>query len=187
MIALNYQTVDSSQILNQALFEQNSNTGYVLKPEVLWNKCHPDYGKFNPYEKKKDGNYLSLTIRVISGQYLIEFNNNNNGSFSSATNLPLSTSIPQINLASSNHLNYTSNIIGQNNASSTMNLNYHKNNGIESINLSNLLIEIEIIGIPCDCYKEKTKTINRNSINPTWNEEFIFHVSFFYFNIKKII
>lgn len=182
LIALNYQTVDNFQILNQALFEQNSNTGYVLKPEVFWNKCHPDYGKFNPFEKKKEGNFLSLTIRVISGQYLIETNNNNyiNSSFSSTTNLPSSTSDPKNSIVSLNpiHSNYTSNITGQN-ALNTTNSNYSKNNGIESINSTNAFVEVEIIGIPCDCNKEKTKITNRNTLNPIWNEEFVFDVSLF--------
>ena len=57
MVALNYQTIDSFQILNLAMFEQNCNTGYVLKPSVLWDKQHPEYGRVNPFEKKKENEY----------------------------------------------------------------------------------------------------------------------------------
>lgn len=71
-MALNYQTVDAFQILNQALFEQNDNTGYVLKPQVLWDKQHADYGRFNPFEKKKDSEYISFHLKIISGQYLTD-------------------------------------------------------------------------------------------------------------------
>ena len=50
------------------------------------------------------------------------------------------------------------------------------------LNQNNLLsspyIEIEIIGIPGDCCKRKTKAISRNSFNPIWNETFYFRVNF---------
>jgi phosphatidylinositol phospholipase C epsilon len=51
------------------------------------------------------------------------------------------------------------------------------------LNQNNLLsspyIEIEIIGIPGDCCKRKTKAISRNSFNPIWNETFYFRVNFY--------
>lgn len=50
------------------------------------------------------------------------------------------------------------------------------------LNQNNLLsspyIEIEIIGIPGDCCKRKTKAIMRNAFNPIWNETFYFRVNF---------
>jgi phosphatidylinositol phospholipase C, epsilon len=50
------------------------------------------------------------------------------------------------------------------------------------LNQNNLLsspyIEIEIIGIPSDCCKRKTKAIMRNAFNPIWNETFYFRVNF---------
>lgn len=50
------------------------------------------------------------------------------------------------------------------------------------LNQNNLLcspfIEIEIIGIPGDCCKRKTKAILRNAFNPIWNETFYFRVNF---------
>ncbi|RNA40636.1 1-phosphatidylinositol 4-5-bisphosphate phosphodiesterase epsilon-1-like isoform X1 [Brachionus plicatilis] len=180
LIALNYQTIDNFQILNQTLFEQNSNSGYVLKPEVLWNKCHPEYGRFNPFEKKKDANYLSFTIRLISGQYLIESNNKNainSSSISSSANLSINLSNTQ-NLITNSNLTYPnngSNILGQNGTSNITNLNNQRNTGIELLHSTSTFVEIEIIGIPCDCSKEKTKIVNRNAMNPIWNEEFIFH------------
>ena len=39
------------------------------------------------------------------------------------------------------------------------------------------MVEIEIIGIPVDCTKHKSKVISRNSVNPIWNEMYTFHVS----------
>lgn len=51
------------------------------------------------------------------------------------------------------------------------------------LNQNNLLcnpcIEIEIIGIPGDCCKRKTKPIMKNAFNPIWNETFYFRVNFF--------
>lgn len=50
------------------------------------------------------------------------------------------------------------------------------------LNQNNLLcspyIEIEIIGIPGDCCKRKSKAIMRNGFNPIWNETFYFRVNF---------
>lgn len=50
------------------------------------------------------------------------------------------------------------------------------------LNQNNLLsspyIEIEIIGIPGDCCKRRTKAIMRNAFNPIWNETFYFRVNF---------
>ena len=138
-MALNYQTLDTSQITNSSLFEQNGNLGYVLKPSVLWNKQHPEYGKFNPFEKKKDGDYTLLKIKLISGQYLIE-------------------NISQISTSSNNS---------------------HHKFATELLQTTSTFVEIEIIGIPCDCAKEKTKTCNKNALNPIWNEEFSFDVKSF--------
>ncbi|XP_023223275.1 1-phosphatidylinositol 4,5-bisphosphate phosphodiesterase epsilon-1-like isoform X2 [Centruroides sculpturatus] len=39
-------------------------------------------------------------------------------------------------------------------------------------------IEVEIIGIPVDCNRQKTKLIQRNSLNPVWNDTFHFRVMF---------
>lgn len=129
--------LDTPQILNSALFEQNGNVGYVLKPGVLWNKQHAEYAKFNPFEKKKDGEYTSLRLKIISGQYLIE----NNSQLSNNNN------------------------------------NSHNKFGSEVLQTISTFVEIEVMGIPCDCTKEKTKTCNKNALNPIWNEEFVFDVS----------
>lgn len=192
LIALNYQTVDNFQILNQCLFEQNSNSGYVLKPEVLWNKCHPEYGRFNPFEKKKDGNFLSLTIRLISGQYLIETNNKNQSStnsISSAASFSLNMSNAQNSIETSNYVysNQSTDLTYQQ-TSNISNFNNQRNTAIELLHSTSTYIEIEVIGIPCDCSKEKTKIINKNALNPIWNEDFIFHVIFFSIKVahKKI-
>ncbi|XP_071517355.1 1-phosphatidylinositol 4,5-bisphosphate phosphodiesterase epsilon-1-like isoform X2 [Panulirus ornatus] len=39
-------------------------------------------------------------------------------------------------------------------------------------------VEVEILGIPVDCNKFKTKTIQRNSFNPIWNDSFNIRVMF---------
>uniref|UniRef100_A0A915PXN4 Phosphoinositide phospholipase C n=1 Tax=Setaria digitata TaxID=48799 RepID=A0A915PXN4_9BILA len=39
-------------------------------------------------------------------------------------------------------------------------------------------VELEIIGIPADCVKEKSKAVNRNSVNPIWNHTTTFRISF---------
>nr|XP_006812527.1 PREDICTED: uncharacterized protein LOC102809018 [Saccoglossus kowalevskii] len=37
-------------------------------------------------------------------------------------------------------------------------------------------VEVEILGIPVDCARGKTKVIHRNAVNPIWNEAFTFQV-----------
>ncbi|XP_067003645.2 1-phosphatidylinositol 4,5-bisphosphate phosphodiesterase epsilon-1 isoform X2 [Anabrus simplex] len=39
-------------------------------------------------------------------------------------------------------------------------------------------VEVEVVGIPVDCNKQKTKTIQRNALNPIWNDTFFFQVMF---------
>lgn len=40
-------------------------------------------------------------------------------------------------------------------------------------------VEVEIIGIPVDCSKKKTKNVKKNAFNPIWNETFRFKVNFY--------
>uniref|UniRef100_A0A1I8HHU3 Phosphoinositide phospholipase C n=1 Tax=Macrostomum lignano TaxID=282301 RepID=A0A1I8HHU3_9PLAT len=71
MVALNYQTEDVSLIINQALFESTGNCGYVLKPEVMWNKLHPLHSRFNPLDKDFDNIPAAIvSLQIISGQFL---------------------------------------------------------------------------------------------------------------------
>lgn len=39
-------------------------------------------------------------------------------------------------------------------------------------------VEVEMLGIPVDCSKKKTRTIKKNSLNPIWNDTFFFKVMF---------
>ncbi|ESO98394.1 hypothetical protein LOTGIDRAFT_114718, partial [Lottia gigantea] len=39
-------------------------------------------------------------------------------------------------------------------------------------------IEVEIIGIPVDCAKQKSKLVSKNALNPIWNDIFTFQVLF---------
>lgn len=67
MAAINYQTIDLGSIINAALFEQNFNCGYVRKPDVMIDRNHVMFGRFNPWDKEFDGLYqLDLTIKVMT-------------------------------------------------------------------------------------------------------------------------
>lgn len=122
---------------------------------------------------------MAIHLKLISGQYLTETNLNsstNTSSSFSGNNNNASASI--ISGPSSNGSNGQTH--GQ--ASSVLlnqNLNHHRNSGVELLQSTSTFVEIEIIGIPCDCTKEKTKAFNKNALNPIWNEEFVFHVIFF--------
>lgn len=64
-VALNYQTVDSALHINSAMFEQNGGCGYVLKTNVMRDKSHLMFGRFNPWEKEFDGLHtINLNITV---------------------------------------------------------------------------------------------------------------------------
>ncbi|KAH3786899.1 hypothetical protein DPMN_165014, partial [Dreissena polymorpha] len=119
MVALNYQTEDTAIAINTAMFEQNGQSGYVLKPAVTWDKSHVMYNHFNPLEKEFDGLHtLVLILHVISGQYVCP--------------------------------NYT----------------------------ASTQVEVEVVGIPADCAKYKTKVVQRNSLNPIWNDVFTLQVMY---------
>lgn len=46
-----------------------------------------------------------------------------------------------------------------------------------SVSLSTF-VEVEVIGIPVDCNKQKTKVVQKNALNPIWNDTFVFRVMF---------
>ncbi|KRY12055.1 1-phosphatidylinositol 4,5-bisphosphate phosphodiesterase epsilon-1 [Trichinella patagoniensis] len=120
MVALNYQTQDIPMAVNTAMFEQNGNCGFMLKPRVMWDDSHPLYNSFNPWARDlREISGLRLTLVIISGQFVCP---------------------------------------GQSDASP--------------------LVEIELMGIVADCSKEKTKVIQRNALNPIWNQSFQFRVNF---------
>lgn len=48
------------------MFEQNGNGGYVLKPNVFWDKEHPQYSRFNPSVIEREGTCFELAITVNS-------------------------------------------------------------------------------------------------------------------------
>ncbi|CAL1528797.1 unnamed protein product, partial [Lymnaea stagnalis] len=43
---------------------------------------------------------------------------------------------------------------------------------------TNVQVEVEVIGIPVDCAKQKTKVVPKNALNPIWNDIFTFQVLF---------
>ncbi|CAF2860546.1 unnamed protein product [Rotaria sp. Silwood2] len=120
LAATNYQTLDPGQILNLTMFEQNGNCGFVLKPNVYWDKEHPQYAHFNPSVIEREGPCFELTVTIISGQYLTQ-------------NIGSTTSV---------------------------------------------YIEVELLGIPIDCMSRKTKPSVKNSLNPIWQETFVFQLFF---------
>ncbi|KAF5302460.1 hypothetical protein FQR65_LT08550 [Abscondita terminalis] len=120
MAALNYQTDDIAMQLNTAMFEMNGRCGFVSKPNVMWDRSHVMYRRFNPWDKEFDGLHSSqIVINVVSGQYVTQANVN-----------------------------------------------------------ASTYVEVEIIGIPVDCNKQKTRTIQKNALNPIWNDTFHFRVMF---------
>lgn len=66
LVALNWQTIDLGFALNQAMFNRNAGTGYVLKPTALRVKA--------PASAKEGGNVrCQLEIEVVSAQQLPRF------------------------------------------------------------------------------------------------------------------
>ncbi len=56
--------------INTAMFEQNAQSGYVLKPAVMWDKNHPMFNRFNPTERGIEGVQPStLTVHVSTPSY----------------------------------------------------------------------------------------------------------------------
>lgn len=44
---------------------------------------------------------------------------------------------------------------------------------------ANTYVEVEMLGIPVDCSKKRTKVIKRNALNPIWNDTFHFQIMFY--------
>ena len=61
---LNFQTDDTAMKLNKALFNDNGNCGYVLKPEILTNPSL----NFNPLDPNTMNNKKTIEIKIISAQ-----------------------------------------------------------------------------------------------------------------------
>lgn len=68
MVALNFQTLDLGMQLNQGIFDYNSRSGYLLKPEFMRRSDR----SFDPFtESTVDGIIAgTVNIKVISGQFL---------------------------------------------------------------------------------------------------------------------
>lgn len=68
MVALNFQTEDDMNPLNNGKFLDNGGCGYVLKPGYLINAAETMFNPWNP-QLNLDRS-ITLTIQVISGQFL---------------------------------------------------------------------------------------------------------------------
>ncbi|KAJ9054417.1 hypothetical protein DSO57_1014857 [Entomophthora muscae] len=62
LVALNYQTFDLGMLINQSMFRQNRQLGYILKPEYM--------RQLNPALPLPKPTKYRLQVRVISGQNL---------------------------------------------------------------------------------------------------------------------
>uniref|UniRef100_A0AAZ3PY30 Phosphoinositide phospholipase C n=1 Tax=Oncorhynchus tshawytscha TaxID=74940 RepID=A0AAZ3PY30_ONCTS len=70
LVALNFQTIDLSMMLNLGMYEYNGKCGYRLKPEFM---RRPDK-HFDPFaESTVDGIVANtLSVKIISGQFLTD-------------------------------------------------------------------------------------------------------------------
>ncbi|KAL0967716.1 hypothetical protein UPYG_G00255960 [Umbra pygmaea] len=70
LVALNFQTIDLSMMLNLGMYEYNGKCGYRLKPEFM---RRPDKN-FDPFaESTVDGIVANtLSVKIISGQFLTD-------------------------------------------------------------------------------------------------------------------
>ncbi|KAH7981249.1 hypothetical protein HPB49_022648 [Dermacentor silvarum] len=39
-------------------------------------------------------------------------------------------------------------------------------------------VDVEVVGVPLDCNRQKTKIVQRNSLNPIWQDSFCFRIAF---------
>lgn len=44
---------------------------------------------------------------------------------------------------------------------------------------TSVYVEVELLGIPVDCMSRKTKPSVKNSLNPIWQETFVFQVLYY--------
>ena len=68
LVALNYQTADSSMFYNIAKFAQNGNCGYVLKPRIL----RDDLDKFD-FDDPSAGLCRTVTIKASISRSSLEW------------------------------------------------------------------------------------------------------------------
>lgn len=69
--------------LNTSMFEQNGQSGFVLKPAVMWDKSHMMYNHFNPMDKEFDGLHATvLTLQVRASSINILKNQSTESTFS---------------------------------------------------------------------------------------------------------
>lgn len=72
MTALNYQTPDRAMQINQAKFRQNRCSGYVLRPDFMFNFDDPNRPiKFDPYDEKSlTCTEVNLSLTIMAGRHL---------------------------------------------------------------------------------------------------------------------
>ena len=55
--------LDLSMQINTAMFEQTGQSGYVLKPRVMFDRTHMLHNRFNPLDKDLEG-YQPITLKI---------------------------------------------------------------------------------------------------------------------------
>lgn len=72
MTALNYQTPDRAMQINQAMFRRNKSSGYVLRPEFMFQGVDPNIPiTFDPYDPSTlECPPVYLTLTIVSGRHL---------------------------------------------------------------------------------------------------------------------
>lgn len=69
--------LDTAIAINTAMFEQNGQSGYVLKPAVTWDKSHVMYNHFNPLDKEFDGLHTTVLTLHVCFFNMIQFQDKN--------------------------------------------------------------------------------------------------------------
>lgn len=187
MVALNYQTEDIATFLNTAMFEQNGHLGYILKPEVMRNKSHPLYGRFNPFDKESESlSPIEFSLTIISGQYLwsqtLPTCSSSAAVLQSQRDSNLSVVAADVHVHQSEK-RLSGSLSGQ---SAPIGLSMSGgtpiggNGGSLAYAATQVtpLVEVELLGIPCDSHKVRTKPFHKNAVNPIWNETFRMSVAF---------
>lgn len=76
LVALNFQSDDFAMSLNEALFNDNGQCGYILKPKILRDLLLDFNPNEDPDKLMKKESFLLLKIKIISAQYLPAPENN---------------------------------------------------------------------------------------------------------------
>jgi phosphatidylinositol phospholipase C, delta len=152
MVALNYQTPDTSLLLNYARFLDNGRCGYVLKPPELRRQV----SSFDPDHVMTplgSSHVRALRVQVISARQLPKPREANADA----------TAHTQLKRRGRRLINKLSRAMGT------------KTSADRSI--VNPYVAVEVHGVKADQSRRKTSTISDNGLNPCWNESMTFNIN----------